>query len=171
MVYQGELDGKNLKVAIVVARFNEIVTKPLLEGTLNTLFRLGVKSENCDVAWVPGASEIPVVLKNFAAAHYDVMIAVGCVIRGETTHYELVCQQFVQGISRVSLETGIPIISGAIMAENTVQALERCGGKHGHKGEQAALAAVEMAQLVAKIGKNDFSNQWENFREKMGISE
>ena len=112
-IFEGSMSGEGVKVAIVVARFNDALTSRLLEGALNELCRLGVKSEDCDVAWVPGSFELPLVSKKMIdQGHYDVVIALGCLIRGETAHYELICNELTSGIAKSSLSSGIPIIFG-----------------------------------------------------------
>lgn len=147
-VLEGELDGQGLRVCIVVARWNEFVTRKLLEGAESCLGERGVAKENVTVAWVPGAFEVPTAA-NWAAqsGKFDAVICLGAVIRGETAHFEYVAGGATEGIARIALETGIPVIFGVLTVDNVEQALSRCGGKDGHKGEEAAQAAIEMANL------------------------
>jgi 6,7-dimethyl-8-ribityllumazine synthase len=147
-----ELDGQGLRVAIVVARFNEFVTRRLLEGAIETLERHGVRDEDISLAWVPGSFELPVVAKAFAqTAQYDAVICLGAVIRGETDHYEMVAGQASAGISAAGRETGVPTIFGVLTTDNMDQAINRAGGKSGNLGSNAAVAAIETARLVQAI--------------------
>jgi len=148
----GSLDGSQLKITIAVSRFNDLITKSLLEGALGALSRFGVKDENITVAWVPGAFELPLVAKHIAEAKKaDAVITLGCVIRGATTHYDYVCSQAAAGANKISLDTGIPVIFGVLTTETLEQALDRSGGKVGNKGVDAAVAAIEMANLLKAI--------------------
>lgn len=147
-VLEGALDGAGLRVCIVVARWNEFVTRKLLEGAESCLGERGLRAEDVTVAWVPGAFEVPTAA-NWAAqsGKFDAVICLGAVIRGETAHFEYVAGGATEGIARIALETGLPVIFGVLTVDNVEQALSRCGGKDGHKGEEAAQAAIEMANL------------------------
>ena len=152
MVFEGKLCGDGLKIAIVVSRFNEFITSKLLGGANDTLKRHGVKIEDVDVAWVPGAFEIPLIAKRLAKlGKYDAIIALGCVIRGSTTHYDYVCNEVAKGAANVSLQHDIPVIFGIVTTENIEQAIERAGTKVGNKGCDAAMSALEMANLLRVI--------------------
>ncbi|MDA0734053.1 MAG: 6,7-dimethyl-8-ribityllumazine synthase [Chloroflexi bacterium] len=147
-----EMSGQGLRVAVVVARFNEFVTKRLLEGAIETLTRHGVKDDDITLAWVPGSFELPVVAKAFGqSGQYDAVICLGAVIRGETDHYEMVANQAAAGISAAGRETGIPTVFGVLTTENMEQAINRAGGKSGNLGSNAASAAIETARLVQAI--------------------
>jgi 6,7-dimethyl-8-ribityllumazine synthase len=147
-----EMSGQGLRVAIVVARFNEFVTKRLLEGAIESLTRHGVRDDDITLAWVPGSFELPVVAKSFGiTGQYDAVICLGAVIRGETDHYEMVANQAAAGISAAGRETGIPTIFGVLTTENMEQAINRAGGKSGNLGSNAAAAAIETARLVQAI--------------------
>ncbi len=149
---KGEMDGNGLRVAVVVARFNEFVTRQLLNGAVETLLRFGVRDEDVSVAWVPGSFELPVVAKALArTGRYDSVICLGAVIRGETDHYDMVAGQSTSGIASVGLETGVPAIFGVLTADNMDQAINRSGGKSGNIGSNAAAAAVETARLIQAI--------------------
>ena len=151
-VFEGYLTGKDLKICIVVARFNEFITNKLLGGALDTLRRHETDENNIDVAWVPGAFEIPVVAKKMAeSGKYDAVICLGAVIRGSTTHYDYVCNEVSKGVAQVSMQTGVPTIFGVVTTENIEQAVERAGTKAGNKGADAAMAAMEMASLLKKL--------------------
>src|SRR5919205_2480073 len=151
----GELFGQNLHVAIVVARFNEIVTRPLLDGALDSLRRHGVADDAVDVAWVPGSFEIPLVAKTFAeTGRYAAVICLGAVIRGETDHYAHVSGAVTSGVARVGLDTGVPVIFGILTTDTVEQALNRAGLKAGNIGYDAALAAIEMVNLLGQITKD-----------------
>ena len=151
------LEGKlvadeSMKVAIVASRFNEIIVNKLLGGALDGLVRHGVKEDNITAMWVPGAFEIPVVAKRLALSKkYDAVICVGAVIRGSTSHYEMVCNEVSKGIAQTSLETGVPVLFGVITTDNLEQAVERAGSKAGNKGYDCALGAVEMVNLIHEI--------------------
>lgn len=148
----GDLNGAGLRVAIVVARFNEIVTTQLLAGTVGTLTRYGVNDADISVSWVPGSFELPVAAKALAkTGRYDTVICLGAVIRGETSHYDMVAGQASRGIGQVSVETGVPTIFGVLTTENMDQALNRAGGKSGNMGGNAAVAAIETARLLQAI--------------------
>ena len=147
-----EINGQGLRVAVVVARFNEFVTRRLLEGAIETLGRHGVKDEDVSVAWVPGSFELPVVAKSYGqTGQYDAVICLGAVIKGETDHYEMVANQAAAGISAAGRETGVPTIFGVLTTDNMEQAINRAGGKSGNLGSNAASAAIETARLVHAI--------------------
>ena len=152
-IIEGYVSGKGLKVGIVVARFNEFITSKLLGGALDTLHRHETADADIDVAWVPGAFEIPVVAKKMAACgKYDAVICLGAVIRGSTTHYDYVCNEVSKGVAQIGMQTGVPTIFGVLTTENIEQAIERAGTKAGNKGADSAMAAMEMASLMKKIG-------------------
>ena len=147
-----DLDGKGLKIAVVSARFNEVITRQLLLGAVETLDRYGVDDNDITVAWVPGSFELPVVAKAFAeSGRYDAIICLGAVIRGETDHYNMVANQSASGIASVGRETGVPTIFGVLTTENMDQAINRSGGKAGNLGSNSAVAAVETALLIKSI--------------------
>ena len=147
-----EMNGQGLRVAVVVARFNEFVTKRLLEGAVETLARHGVRDDDITLAWVPGSFELPVAAKSFGqSGQFDAVICLGAVIRGETDHYEMVANQAAAGISAAGRETGIPTVFGVLTTENMEQAINRAGGKSGNLGSNAASAAIETARLVHAI--------------------
>ena len=147
-----DLDGKGLKIAVVSTRFNEVITRQLVLGAVETLDRYGVDDNDISVAWVPGSFELPVVAKAFAeSGKYDAIICLGAVIRGETDHYNMVANQSASGIASVGRETGIPTIFGVLTTENMDQAINRSGGKAGNLGSNSAVAAVETALLIKSI--------------------
>ncbi len=150
--YEGFLLGKGLKFGIVVSRFNELVTKRLLEGAKDAFIRHGVNEDDIDIAWCPGCFEIPLVAKKLAQTQkYQAIVCLGAVIRGGTPHFEYVAAEVNRGISRVSLDTGIPIIQGIITADTLEQAIERAGAKEGNRGFAAAMSAIEMANLMKSL--------------------
>ncbi|MDH4068327.1 MAG: 6,7-dimethyl-8-ribityllumazine synthase [Dehalococcoidia bacterium] len=150
--YEGILIGKGLKFAVVVSRFNELITRKLLEGAKDALLRHGVAEGDIDVAWTPGCLEIPLVGKKLAQSNkYDAIICLGAVIRGGTPHAEYVASEVNRGISRVSLDTGLPVIQGIITADTLEQAIQRAGAKEGNRGSAAATSAIEMANLLRVI--------------------
>lgn len=152
MNFEGKLIGKDLKVAIVVSRFNDFITGRLLEGAKDTLIRHDVNKDNIDVAFVPGAFEIPLVAKKLASSgNYDAVITLGCVIRGATSHYDYVCNEVAKGVSKVNDQTNVPVIFGILTTESIEQAVERAGTKAGNKGAEAAVSAIEMANLLKSI--------------------
>ncbi|HDI6748011.1 TPA: 6,7-dimethyl-8-ribityllumazine synthase [Staphylococcus aureus] len=152
MNFEGKLIGKDLKVAIVVSRFNDFITGRLLEGAKDTLIRHDVNEDNIDVAFVPGAFEIPLVAKKLASSgNYDAVITLGCVIRGATSHYDCVCNEVAKGVSKVNDQTNVPVIFGILTTESIEQAVERAGTKAGNKGAEAAVSAIEMANLLKSI--------------------
>ena len=149
---KGELNGQGLRIAVVVSRFNEIVTRQLLAGAVDTLARHGVGDDDISVAWVPGSFELAMVAKTFAqTGRYDSVICLGAVIRGETGHYEMVAAQASRGIGQVGVETGVPTIFGVLTTDNMDQAMNRSGGKSGNIGSSAAVTAIETARLVQAI--------------------
>lgn len=151
-VFEGQLVAENLKVGIVVARFNEFINTKLLGGALDGLKRHGVQEEDIAIAWVPGAFEIPLVAQKMAQSKkYDAVICLGTVIRGSTSHYDYVCSEVSKGVAHVGMATGIPTIFGVLTTENIEQAIERAGTKAGNKGFEAAVTAIEMANLLKDI--------------------
>jgi 6,7-dimethyl-8-ribityllumazine synthase len=153
--FKGRFDGKGLRVAVVTARFNDVITDRLIDGCRDALERYGVRTEDVRWAEVPGSRELPVVCKTLAlTGRYDVVIALGCVMRGETVHFDLVAQEASRGLGQAAVETGIPIIFGVLATENMEQALDRAGGKHGNAGWNAAVSAIETASLLVQIEKD-----------------
>lgn len=154
-IYEGKLIAKGLKFGVVVGRFNEFITNKLLGGALDALKRHGAEDENVEVAWVPGAFEIPMVAQTMArTGKYDAVICVGAVIRGGTPHFDYVCAEVSKGIAKVSMDTGLPTIFGIITADTIEQAIERAGTKAGNKGWDAAVTGIEMANLLKGITEN-----------------
>jgi len=152
-LFEGVLLGKGLKFGIVVSRFNEFITKKLLEGAQDALLRHGVGEGDIDVAWVPGAFEIPLVAKNMAQSkRYDAVICLGAVVRGTTPHFEYIAAEVTKGIAKVGLDAGLPVSYGIITADNLEQSIERAGTKAGNKGFDAAVDAIEMVNLLKEIG-------------------
>lgn len=150
--YEGILVGKGLKFAVVVSRFNELITARLLEGAKDALLRHGVEEEDIEVAWTPGCLEIPLISKKLAeSSKYHAVLCLGAVIRGGTPHAEHVASEVNRGIGRVSLDTGLPVIQGIITADTLEQAIQRAGAKEGNKGFAAAVSAIEMANLLRAI--------------------
>lgn len=149
---EGQYSARGFRFALVVSRFNEHVTTRLLDGALDCLLRHGADEADLHLVKVPGAFELPYAAKRLAASHdYDAVIALGAVIRGETPHFEYIAGEAARGIAAAGLETGVPIIFGVITANTTEQAIERAGGKGGNKGFDAALSAIEMANLFAEL--------------------
>lgn len=152
MTYQGSLNGAALRIAVVTARFNDFITERLQAGALDGLKRHGVADEAIDTVAVPGAFELPLAALTLAeTGRYHAVICLGAVIRGDTTHYDYVCNEAAKGIAAAGLKTGIPVIFGVVTTENTEQAISRAGGKSGNKGWDAALTALEMADLMPQI--------------------
>lgn len=152
--YEGKLLGTGLKIGIVVSRFNDVITEKLLQGALGTLKSHDVAEGSIAVAWVPGAFELPLVADKLAmSGQYDAIITLGCVIRGATTHYDYVCSEAAKGIARASEKSGLPVIFGLLTTETIEQAIERSGCKAGNKGSDAALAAIETANLLRSLKK------------------
>ena len=151
-VLEGKLIPKEIKVAIVAARFNEFITSKLVGGAVDGLKRHDVKDDNITLAWVPGAFEIPLIASKLAnSGKYDAIICVGAVIRGSTSHYDYVCSEVSKGIAQVSLNSGIPVMFGVLTTDNIEQAIERAGTKAGNKGYDCAMGAIEMINLVNEI--------------------
>jgi len=148
----GNLDGKGLKIAMVISRFNDFITERLLEGAMDALVRHGVKDDNIAVYKTPGSFEIPIIVKKVASSgKWDAVIALSAIIRGETSHFEYIASEMAKGIAMVALETGVPVIYGVITADNLEQAINRAGAKSGNKGFLAAEAAIEMANLIKMV--------------------
>jgi 6,7-dimethyl-8-ribityllumazine synthase len=151
--FEGKLLGKGLKFGLVVSRFNEFITRKLLEGAQDALVRHGADEADIEVAWVPGSFEIPLVAKKLAQSkRYDAVICLGAVIRGGTPHFDYVAAEVSKGVAKVGLETGLPVIYGLITADTLEQAIERAGTKMGNRGFEAAEHAIEMANLMKDIG-------------------
>jgi len=151
-IWEGELKGQGLRFALVVSRFNDFITSKLVEGALDHLLRHGVDKGDVHIVKVPGAFEVPLVAKKLASSgNYQGVICLAAIIRGSTPHFEYVSSEVTKGIAQVSLETGIPVIYGVITADTIEQAVERAGTKMGNKGGDAALAALEMANLINKL--------------------
>lgn len=153
--FEGTTDeARGRRVAVVASRFNERVTRKLVEGALAGLAKQGVDDDDVDLAWVPGAFEIPLVARRLAATgRYDAIICLGAVIRGDTAHFELVANETARGIADVSRDTGVPVVFEVLATETLAQAVERAGGAHGNKGWDAAAAALEMASLLEALPK------------------
>ena len=150
--FEGMLLGKGLKFGLVVSRFNEFITKKLYEGAQDALLRHGVNKEDIEITWVPGTFEIPLIAKKLAQTkRYDAVICLGAVIRGGTPHFDYIAAEVTKGIAKVSLDTGLPVIYGIITADTLEQAIERAGTKAGNKGFEAAVSAIEMANLVKSL--------------------
>ena len=151
-IYEGKLSADGIKVGIVAARFNEFITSKLLSGALDCLKRENVAESDIEVAWVPGAFEIPLIASRMAASgRYDAVICLGAVIRGNTSHYDYVCSEVSKGIAHVSLSSGIPVMSGVLTTDNIEQAIERAGTKAGNKGAECAHGAIEMVNLMREM--------------------
>jgi 6,7-dimethyl-8-ribityllumazine synthase len=151
--FEGNLLGKGLKIGVVVARFNEFFSGKLLEGAKDALLRHGVLETDIEVAWTPGSFEIPLIAQKMAESKkYNAVICLGAVIRGGTPHFEYIAAEAAKGIAKVSLDTGVPVIFGVITTDTLEQAIERSGTKVGNKGFDAAVTAIEMANLVKAIG-------------------
>ena len=150
--YEGMLLGKGLKFGVVISRFNEVITARLLDGAKDAFLRHGVNEKDIDVAWTPGCLEIPLIAKKLAqTSKYNAIVCLGAVIRGGTPHFEYVASEVNRGISRVSLDAGLPVIQGIITADTLEQAIERAGAKEGNRGFAAASSAIEMANLAKAI--------------------
>lgn len=151
-VFEGKVVSKGIKMGIVASRFNEFITSKLLSGALDSLYRHDVAEEDVDVAWVPGAFEIPLVAQKMAeSSKYDAVICLGAVIRGATSHYDIVCAEVSKGIAQTSLKTGVPVIFGVITTDTIEQAIERAGTKAGNKGSECAQSAIEMVNLIKEM--------------------
>lgn len=154
--FEGSFDGTGLRVAVVVARFNDLVTTRLEDGCREALRRHGVREADVDRIEVPGSRELPVAAKTAAATgRYDAIIAIGCVIRGETAHFEMVANEASRGLGQAAVETGVPVIFGVLTTETLEQALDRAGGKMGNAGWNAAVSAIETASVVERVEKGD----------------
>ena len=152
--FEGKLVSKQIKIGIVAARFNEFITAKQLSGARHAQVRHDVAEEDVNVAWVPGAFEIPLIASKMAkSGKYDAVICLGAVIRGSTRHYDFVCNEVSKGIAAVSLETGIPVMFGVLTTENIEQAIERAGTKAGNKGYDCAVSAIEMVNLIRELEK------------------
>lgn len=150
--YEGNLVGEKIKVAIVAGRFNEFITGKLVSGAMDALLRHGLEEKDIDLAWVPGAFEIPLVAQKLASQDkYDAIICLGAVIRGATPHFDYVCAEVSKGIAQVSLKEGKPVIFGILTTESIEQAIERAGTKSGNKGFEAGVSAIEMVNLLREI--------------------
>ncbi|MBF0543933.1 MAG: 6,7-dimethyl-8-ribityllumazine synthase [Candidatus Riflebacteria bacterium] len=151
-VYEGKLVGTGLKFGIVISRFNSFITERLLEGAMDALLRHDVSRENVEIAYVPGAFEIPLCAKRMVVSgRYDAVIALGAIIRGATPHFDYVCSEAAKGVAQVSLQTEVPVIFGVLTTDSIEQAVERAGTKAGNKGWEAASSAIEMANLLKEI--------------------
>ncbi|MFA5094145.1 MAG: 6,7-dimethyl-8-ribityllumazine synthase [Candidatus Omnitrophota bacterium] len=149
---EGQLIAKGKKFAIVISRFNDFISKRLLEGAVDTLTRHGAKEAEIEAVWVPGSFEIPVVANRLAKSKkFDAVICLGAIIKGSTPHFEYVSSEAAKGVAKVSIDTGVPVIFGVITADNLEQAIERAGTKDGNKGRDAAVSAIEMANLLENI--------------------
>jgi len=153
-VLEGDTDGRGMSIAVVVSRFNQALTEKLLAGALEALGKCGIDSDSVDVVWVPGSFELPPAAKRLAeSGRYDAIACLGCVLRGETPHFDYVAGQAATGIARVGLDTGVPVAFGVITADTLQQAVERAGGSSGNKGFDAVMTAVRMANLMKMIDK------------------
>ena len=150
--YEGKLIAQDLKIGIVVARFNEFIGSSLLNGAIDGLKRHGMEEDDIEVAWVPGAFEIPVVAKKMAASKkYDAVITLGAVIKGSTSHFDYVCSAVTSGVNQAALSTGVPVLFGVLTTDTIEQAIERSGTKAGNKGYDVAVGAIEMANLLKEV--------------------
>lgn len=155
-VFEGNYNGEGLKIGIVASRFNEFITSKLISGAEDCLKRHGVKDEDITLAWVPGAFELPIMAKKMVMnMSFDAVICLGAVIRGATTHYEMVCNEATKGIAQVSLNSGIPVLFGLLTTDTIEQAIERAGTKAGNKGSDCAMSAIEMANAFKALSKMD----------------
>ncbi|TVY11561.1 6,7-dimethyl-8-ribityllumazine synthase [Paenibacillus cremeus] len=153
-VYEGHLVSQGMKYGIVVGRFNEFITHKLLGGAQDALKRHGVQEDEIEIAWVPGAFEIPLIAQKMAeSGRYDAVITLGAVIRGSTPHFDYVCNEAAKGVSAIALKTGVPTIFGVLTTDSIEQAVERAGTKAGNKGWEAAVTAIEMANLTKQFSK------------------
>lgn len=151
MIFEGNFEGKGLKVGIVCGRFNEFITSKLLGGAKDALIRHGVEEGDIDIAWVPGAFEIPLIAQKMAAKEYDAIITLGAVIRGSTPHFDYVCSEVSKGVAHVTMATGKPVIFGVLTVNSIEEAVERAGTKAGNKGFDAGVSAIEMVNLIKNI--------------------
>ncbi|MCZ8520591.1 MULTISPECIES: 6,7-dimethyl-8-ribityllumazine synthase [Paenibacillus] len=153
-VYEGHLVSQGLRYGIVVGRFNEFITNKLLGGALDALKRHGVQEDEIEIAWVPGAFEIPLIAQKMAeSGRYDAVITLGTVIRGSTPHFDYVCSEAAKGVAAIALKTGVPTIFGVLTTDSIEQAVERAGTKAGNKGWESAVGAIEMANLTKQFTK------------------
>lgn len=151
-IFEGKLVAEGIRVGVVAARFNEFIVSKLLSGCEDTLLRHGVRGEDIDVAWVPGAFEIPITAARMAkSGRYDAVIALGAVIRGSTSHYDYVCSEVSKGVAAAGLDSGIPVLFGVLTTDNLEQAIERAGTKAGNKGAECAQGAIEMVNLFREL--------------------
>ena len=151
--FEGKFDGRDVRIAIVAGRFNEFITSKLVGGALDVLKRNDVSEENIDIAWVPGAFEIPLIAKKLANTQkYDAIITLGAVIKGSTPHFDYVCSEVSKGVAQISLQSELPVIFGVLTTNNVEEAIERAGTKAGNKGADAAFSAIEMINLIKEIG-------------------
>ncbi|HIS45994.1 MAG TPA: 6,7-dimethyl-8-ribityllumazine synthase [Candidatus Scybalocola faecigallinarum] len=151
--FEGKLVSEKIRVGIVAARFNEFITSKLLSGAIDGLVRHNVAQDDIQVAWVPGAFEIPLIASKMAeSGKYDAVICLGAVIRGSTSHYDYVCSEVSKGIASVSLKSGVPVMFGVLTTDNIEQAIERAGSKAGNKGYECALGAIEMVNVIREMG-------------------
>ena len=151
--FEGKFDGRDVRIAIVAGRFNEFITSKLIGGALDVLKRNDVSDENIDIAWVPGAFEIPLITKKLANTQkYDAIITLGAVIKGSTPHFDYVCAEVSKGVAQISLQSELPVIFGVLTTNNIEEAIERAGTKAGNKGADAAFSAIEMINLIKEIG-------------------
>ena len=151
--FEGKFDGRDVRIAIVAGRFNEFITSKLVGGALDVLRRNDVSEENIDIAWVPGAFEIPLIAKKLANTQkYDAIITLGAVIKGSTPHFDYVCSEVSKGVAQISLQSELPVIFGVLTTNNIEEAIERAGTKAGNKGADAAFSAIEMINLIKEIG-------------------
>jgi len=151
--FEGKFNGKGIKIGIVAGRFNEFITSKLVGGAVDVLKRNDVNDENIDIAWVPGAFEIPLITKKMAESKkYDAIITLGAVIKGSTPHFDYVCAEVSKGVAQISLQTGLPIMFGVLTTNNIEEAIERAGTKAGNKGSDVAFGALEMIDLIKNIG-------------------
>ena len=151
--FEGKFNGKGIKIGIVAGRFNEFITSRLVGGAVDVLKRNDVNDEDIDIAWVPGAFEIPLITKKMAESKkYDAIITLGAVIKGSTPHFDYVCAEVSKGVAQISLQTGLPIMFGVLTTNNIEEAIERAGTKAGNKGSDVAFGALEMIDLIKNIG-------------------
>lgn len=151
--FEGKFNGKGIKIGIVAGRFNEFITSKLVGGAVDVLKRNNVNDEDIDIAWVPGAFEIPLITKKMAESKkYDAIITLGAVIKGSTPHFDYVCAEVSKGVAQISLQTGLPIMFGVLTTNNIEEAIERAGTKAGNKGSDVAFGALEMIDLIKNIG-------------------
>ena len=159
-VLEGKLNGEGLKIGIVVSRFNHFITDKLVDGALDALTRLGVKKDDVIIVKVPGAFEVPLFAKELAKKQVDAVIALSAIIKGGTSHYEYIASEVAKGIANASLELGFPIVFGVLTTETIEEAIERAGTKQGNKGYEAAMTAVELANLKMEMDREN-NKQWE----------